>query len=120
MFKEADKIVYANSLLIFRRDLRLHDNHALNAALRQSQNVFPCFILDKTLLDQIGSNLPRAQYLLNALQELDAALREHGSQLHVIYSNPVDAIKQLQNNFKAEAVFFHRDISPYAIRRETA
>ena len=120
MFKEADKIVYANSLLIFRRDLRLHDNHALNAALRQSQNVFPCFILDKTLLDQIGSNLPRAQYLLNALQELDAALREHGSQLHVIYSNPVDAIKQLQNNFKAEAVFFHRDISPYAIRRDTA
>ena len=115
-----NKAVYSNSLLIFRRDLRLHDNHALNAALRQSQNVFPCFILDKTLLDKIGSNLPRVQYLLNALQELDAALREHGSQLHVVYGDPVDAIQQLKTTFKADAVFFHRDISPYAIRRDTA
>lgn len=112
--------MYANSLLIFRRDLRLHDNHALNAALRQSQNVYPCFILDKTLLDKIGSNLPRVQYLLNALQELDTTLRGHGSQLHVVYGDPVDAIRQLQTIFKADAVFFHRDISPYAIRRDTA
>ena len=110
--------MYANSLLIFRRDLRLHDNHALNAALHQSQNVIPCFILDKTLLDQIGRNLPRVQYLLGALQELDTALREHGSQLHVVYGKPVDAIQQLQTTFKADAIFFHRDVSPYAIRRD--
>ena len=120
MFTEADKTVYTNSLLIFRRDLRLHDNHALNAALRQSQNVYPCFILDKTLLDKIGSNLPRVQYLLSTLQELDASLREYGSQLHVVYGKPVDAIRQLQTTFKSDAVFFHRDISPYAIRRDTA
>jgi deoxyribodipyrimidine photo-lyase len=37
---------YASSLFIFRRDLRVHDNTALNEALCLSGQVLPCFILD--------------------------------------------------------------------------
>lgn len=107
-----------NSLLLFHRDLRLHDNLALNTALLQSRHVIPCVILDKTLLDSIGHDLPRVQYWLSALQALDTALREHGSQLHVVYGKPVDAISQLLQAFNPEAVFWHRDASPYAIRRD--
>lgn len=112
--------MYQTAIVLFRRDLRLHDNNTLNAALGQSERIFPCFILDKILLGKIGKNLPRVQYLLNALQELDAALRKHGSQLHVLYGDPIDAAQQLHAAFKADAVFFHRDISPYAIRRDAA
>lgn len=112
--------MHQNAIMLFRRDLRLHDNNTLTAALRQSARVYPCFILDKTLLDQLGGALPRVQYLLCALQELDNSLRELGSQLHVVYGHPVDAIKLLQTTFKADAVFFHRDVSLYASRRDTA
>lgn len=111
--------MYKATIILFHRDLRLHDNSALNAALQQSGKVYPCFILDKTLLDQLGG-LPRVQYLLCALQELDASLRERGSQLHVVYDSPVAGLAHLQQAFKADAVFFHRDVSPYASRRDAA
>ncbi len=37
---------YSLSLYLFRRDLRIHDNTALNAALTESTTVIPCFIFD--------------------------------------------------------------------------
>lgn len=110
--------MYKTAILLFRRDLRLHDNSALNAALRQAGEVYPCFILDKTLLDQLDGNLPRVQYLLCALQELDDNLHARGLQLHVLYDKPAEGLARLQKAFKADAVFFHRDISPYATRRD--
>jgi deoxyribodipyrimidine photo-lyase len=116
----AAPVIHPNSIVLLRRDLRLHDNSALNAALRQSGQVYPCFILDKTLLDQLDGDLPRIQYMLCALQELDATLRELGSQLYVVYDHPVQGLSRLQHTIKAEAVFFHRDVSPYATRRDAA
>ena len=38
--------LYENSLFIFRRDLRIDDNTALNEALRLSKQVLTCFIFD--------------------------------------------------------------------------
>ncbi|HQQ64299.1 MAG TPA: deoxyribodipyrimidine photo-lyase [Pseudomonadales bacterium] len=112
--------MYPTSLFLFRRDLRLHDNLALNTALSASQQVVPCFILDKNLLRQIGSHWPRVQYLLAALQELDASLREHGSRLHVVYDNDTAGIAHLQKQCGAQAIYFHRDFSTYARRRDAA
>lgn len=110
--------VYPSSLLLFRRDLRLHDNTALNTALRQSKQVYPCFILDSTLLSQLGQGLPRVHYLLAALQELDAALRAHGSRLHVVFASPAEGLDQLQQVMAAEAIFFQRDAGRYACQRD--
>ncbi len=111
--------VYSNSIFLFHRDLRLQDNTALNAALRQSREIFPCFILDKTLLKQLDNHLPRIQYMLAALQELDISLRELGSQLYVVYDTPVAGLMRLQKTFHAEAVFFHRDASAYSTKRNS-
>lgn len=112
--------MYQTSLFLFRRDLRLHDNLALNTALAASQQVVPCFILDKQLLQQLGGTLPRVQYLLTALQELDTSLRAHGSQLHVIHDSDTAGVARLQKISGAQAIYFHRDFSPYARRRDAA
>lgn len=104
--------------MLFRRDLRLHDNSALNAALRQSRVVLPCFILDRRLLAQLGSDWPRVRYLLAALQELDTALRERGTRLHVVYAEPQDGLLQLLRASGAQAVFCHDDAGAYAVRRD--
>ncbi|MBA0901052.1 MAG: deoxyribodipyrimidine photo-lyase [Candidatus Nitrotoga sp.] len=42
---------YQASLFIFRRDLRLNDNTSLLEALRLSERVIPCFILDPRQVD---------------------------------------------------------------------
>lgn len=110
--------MYEASLILFRRDLRLHDNTALNAALRQSRAVLPCFILDRRLLSQLGSDWLRVRYLLAALQDLDTALRERGTRLHVVYAQPQDGLLQLLQASGAQAVFCHDDAGPYAVRRD--
>ncbi len=113
-----DPMSYTGSIHLFHRDLRLHDNRALHAALKQSQRVLPCFILDKTLLKQLRGDLPRVQYMLCALRDLDADLRKHGSRLHVLFDEPAKALTALQKSCGAQAVFFHRDAGPYAIKRD--
>jgi deoxyribodipyrimidine photo-lyase len=110
--------VYKTAIVLFHRDLRLNDNNALNTALRRANRVYPCYILDKTLLSQLDGKLPRVQYLLRALQELDDSLRKQGSQLHVIYAKPDVGLLQLQKIFDADAIFFHRDVGKYANHRD--
>jgi deoxyribodipyrimidine photo-lyase len=109
---------YPAGIFLFHRDLRLHDNMALNAALRQTQRVYPCFILDKTLLDQLGHELPRVQYLIAALHDLDAALQAQGSRLHVVFDTAGSGLQKLQAKMAAQAVFFHRDAGSFASHRD--
>ena len=54
----------------FRRDLRLRDNLALEAALRTGVPVIPVFILDERILAQPTMGERRLQFLRTALEEL--------------------------------------------------
>jgi len=64
-----------------RRDLRLHDNAALDHALQHSEYVIPLFILDPALLSTPISN--RDRFLFGALRALDKDLQIKGSRLIV-------------------------------------
>eukprot|EP01018_Ginkgo_biloba_P022048 Gb_03017 [translate_table: standard] len=93
-----------NSLMWFRKGLRIHDNPALEYACQNVKHVFPVFILDPWFLTPdpnapspgsayVGVN--RIQFLLECLADLDARLRERGSRLLFFKGNPVDVIPQL-------------------------
>ena len=56
----------------FRRDLRLSDNPALLAAIANSDEIIPVFILDEKLINQSGSK--RLAYLGQSLRALDESL----------------------------------------------
>ncbi|HMP42538.1 MAG TPA: deoxyribodipyrimidine photo-lyase, partial [Roseiflexaceae bacterium] len=59
----------------FRRDLRLHENPALDAALRYSAGrVVPLFILDDAILTHRLTGTARLAFLLESLHALAAAL----------------------------------------------
>lgn len=63
----------------FRKGLRLHDNPALMAALRDCKELYPVFILDPQLHNQrVGVN--RCRFLIGALKELDRSLRKLNSR----------------------------------------
>lgn len=110
---------YVRSLFIFRRDLRLEDNTGLNAALANSEQVIPCFILDP---QQITKNPYRGdnsvEFMANSLHELSTALRELGSELYLAYDCSADAIPKIAQQLNAQAVFVNEDYTPFSRKRD--
>jgi len=101
-----------------RRDLRLEDNPALTAAAEDGAGVLPVFILDEHLLAKPARN--RQAFLFAGLHALDSDLRRLGSRLIVRRGDPVVELPRLAVESGAGAVFAEEDVSPYAVRRDTA
>ncbi len=110
----------STALVWFRRDLRVHDHPPLAAALREHDRVVPVFVLDRRLLDGRFPSPPRAAFLLDALSELDAALRERGAGLLVRDGRPAEVLPALAGETGAAAVYLAGDVSPFARDRDRA
>ena len=104
----------------FRRDLRLTDNTALSQASRSGCPIIPVFILDPTLYANTRTSVPRFAFLLNGLRSLDRLLRERGTRLIVLRGNPREVLPALVSKMGAIALYFNRDYSPLALRRDRA
>lgn len=102
----------------FRRDLRLTDNSALYAAISSGRPVIPVFILDPTLIHSPRNGPMRLAFMLDALRSLDAEIGKFGGRLIVRQGNPAAALHELIGETGAEALYFNRDYSPYASRRD--
>src|SRR5512139_2371588 len=107
----------ARSIFWFRRDLRLADNAALLAAIRQGE-VIPAFVIDPVLLNSNRVGAKRVAWLTANLRELDRSLRERGSQLIVRRGEPAAELIKLAHKTQATNVFFNLDLTPYARRRD--
>ncbi len=102
----------------FRRDLRLNDNHGLFQALKKG-NVLPVFIFDKHILNKLESKDDlRISFIYHELKNLKQKLEAHKSTLVVIYDNPLDAFKKINQQYKIQAVYFNNDYEPYATDRD--
>jgi len=105
----------------FRRDLRLHDHHALSAALSGNTPVLPLFIFDTEILDTLTRPYDRrVDFICKALQEIKKTLRTMGSDLRIAYGNPLKVFSELIKEFRIEGVYCNRDYEPYAIQRDRA
>lgn len=102
------------ALVLFTRDLRVHDNPALAGAWARARQVVPLFVLDTALT--VPPN--RARFLAESLADLREALRERGGDLIIREGDPVAETIRLATETKAEAVFVAGDVSRYAARRE--
>ena len=101
-----------------RRDLRLADNQALNAALARSDTIFPVFILDRHLLASPYVGPQRIAFLFAGLRSLDQDLQRLGSRLLVRQGKPVEALTALVSESGASAIYAEEDYSPYARQRD--
>jgi deoxyribodipyrimidine photo-lyase len=74
---------HALALHIFRRDLRLTDNTALLAALKDADQVLPCFIFDKRQLENNPYYYSNAcvEFMLGCLADLQRQFQQHNSKL---------------------------------------
>lgn len=103
----------------FRRDLRLSDNTALNAALQSDQKVLPIFIFDTEILDQLENKSDRrVDYIHQALEGINEELKKHQSGIKTYHGKPFEIFKEIINEFDVETVFCNRDYEPNAIKRD--
>src|SRR5689334_7756602 len=105
------------SVLWLRRDLRLRDHPALNAAAAAGP-VVALFVLDPALLRPAGG--PRVAFLYRSLRALDADLREQGGRLVVRRGEPVEVVPAVTRAARATAVQVSADFGPYGARRDAA
>jgi deoxyribodipyrimidine photo-lyase len=109
----ASEIVKKRAIIWFRRDLRISDHPALSAAIADSDEIVPLFILDQRIADKSGSF--RLAYLAQSLQSLDKSL---GEKLLVIAGDPADVLKDVMSRYDAESVHVSADYTPYGIARD--
>jgi len=100
-----------------RRDLRLNDNPALAAALRDGFAPLPLFILDPHLL-RVQRSPRRLDFLLDGLHTLNTSLRQHGAYLLVRQGNPLHVLQQVLAESGATRIYAEEDYTPYARQRD--
>ena len=107
------------SLFWFRRDLRLEDNKALNAALNSGNIVLPLFIFDQEILNKLEVNDARVGFIHQCLESINRKLTALRSGLSVYKGRPSDVFQKLLVEFDLEAVYTNADYEPYALKRDS-
>jgi deoxyribodipyrimidine photo-lyase len=101
------------AIVVFTRDLRLHDNPALHLACARARQVVPLFVLDPA----IAAPPNRARFLAESLADLRMSLRERGADLVLRRGDPAAAVIRLAAEVHATAVYLADDVSHYAAAR---
>ncbi|WP_374534092.1 deoxyribodipyrimidine photo-lyase [Phenylobacterium sp.] len=104
-------------VLWFRRDLRLEDNPALNAAVATGRPILPLYILDDS-----GDGRPLGAaslwWLDKSLRALDASLRQRGGRLILRRGDGEAELHRLVAETGANLVVTNQRFEPEAITRD--
>ncbi|NOS87510.1 MAG: deoxyribodipyrimidine photo-lyase [Methylococcaceae bacterium] len=112
---------YQRSVVIFRRDLRVEDNTALNAAMRASQQVLPCFIFDPRQIQKHPyQSQPALHFMMQSLADLQQQLHAVGGALALYTGLPEAVLRSLHTQQPLGAVYVNRDYTPFSRRRDEA
>jgi len=112
---------YNRALHIFRRDLRLQDNTALNAARDMSKEVVTCFIFnDAQVKPHRYRSVNGLAFMIESLEELSREIEAQGGSLLVLHGNPETLIDKLVSELSIDAVFVNKDYTPFSTSRDAA
>jgi deoxyribodipyrimidine photo-lyase len=109
----------ANALIWFRRDLRLDDNPALQAALRAGQAPVCVYIHAPEEEAPWAPGAATQAWLHRSLLALDADLRARGSRLVIRRGDSLAELEKLIAETQAEALHWNRLYEPASIARDT-
>ncbi len=102
------------TLLWLRNDLRLHDHEALADAAAGADRLVAVACLDPRLSAETPWGFTRtgpfrAQFLLDSLADLRAAMRARGGELVVRRGTPADVVPALVRAHDVDAVYVHAE-----------
>jgi deoxyribodipyrimidine photo-lyase len=104
---------------LFRRDLRLEDNTALNQSLNSGLPVFPLFIFDTNITDELPQDDPRISFIYEKLVSMNKDLNKIGSSICILKGEPEKIWRDLIVSYDVNEVYANKDYEPYAIERDT-
>ncbi|KAI9346971.1 UVR3 AtUVR3-like 6-4 DNA photolyase protein [Obelidium mucronatum] len=106
------------ALLWLRKGLRLHDNPALNAAIRGSTHLIPVVVIDPVLVNPTACGPRPLQFFLESLHDLDASLQKRQSRLLVLSGDPVDLIPKYARLWEVSKICYEGDTGRYGSVRD--
>jgi deoxyribodipyrimidine photo-lyase len=110
---------YDTALFIFRRDLRLADNTALNTALRSAKHVIACFIFDdRQIKPHPYQSKPALHFMLQSLADLALQFKANNTNLAFFQGLPVQVITDLHRQQNIQAIFLNQDYTPFSRIRD--
>ena len=103
-------------LLWFRNDLRVHDHEALFKASQKTAQVFPLYVLDPRMFQEMPMGFPktgnlRTQFLVESLENLRKNLQSIGSNLIIRIGHPEEIIPQLAKELLIDEVFVSEEVT---------
>ena len=101
------------NIIWFRRDLRIGDHPALLAAMENSDEIVPLFILDKAQIAEAGEKL--LAYMGQSLRALDQSL---GNTLHIIEGDQVEVLQELIARYDVKEVHISAEYERYGAARD--
>ncbi|XP_068096418.1 cryptochrome-1-like [Hyperolius riggenbachi] len=108
-----------HSIHWFRKGLRLHDNPALLAAMKDCAELHPIFILDPWFPKNMSISVNRWRFLIEALKDLDESLKTINSRLFVVRGKPAEVFPVLFKKWKVTRLTFEVDTEPYSKQRDS-
>ena len=104
------------AIVWFKTDLRLHDNETLVKAIAQNDLIIPVYCFDETQFEETEYGFKktgsfRAQFLLEAVADLDKNLRALGSGLMVLKGKPEIEIPKVVSLHKVNKLYAKREVT---------
>jgi deoxyribodipyrimidine photo-lyase len=99
----------------FQQDLRLHDNEALSQAYDRAEEVVPVYVFDIRKFNDLTSfgfrktSAFRAQFIIQAVEDLKQSFKSIGSNLVIRVGIPEDEVYKIAQQTKANWVFCNRE-----------
>lgn len=78
------------AIFLFKRDLRLKDNRALEFAVRNFSQIVPVFIFDNDILNNLKVDSKRLSYIVEALEIISQKIK-----LYCLKDNTISALKRV-------------------------
>jgi len=104
-------------VVLFTRDLRVHDHPALWHACTTARTVVPLFVVDPAFEARAPASGNRPAFLAECLADLRGSLRARGADLFVRSGDTVRATMEVVERTGAEAVLVTEDVSALAQAR---
>ena len=106
------------AIVLFNRDLRVHDHPALRSADRATDRVLPLFVLDDDIRGGGFARPNSFHFLIGCLRDLRAELERRGATLFVRSGNVVEETMRLIQETGAGALYVSEDHSAFAVKRQ--